>query len=216
MAKQLAKALDYVYVDTGAMYRAITLFAIESGCIGQAGFKKEALLEALSRIELEFKYNPSLGFSEMFLNGRNVEKDIRTLEVSQYVSQVSVVPEVRQKMVALQKVMGKNKGLVMDGRDIGTVVFPQAELKIFMTASPDIRATRRYKELLDRGEDISYEEVLENVQARDYIDSHRKVSPLKQAEDAIVLDNSSMSQKEQFERALALAEHRIQKNKKGA
>ncbi|NNC63060.1 MAG: (d)CMP kinase, partial [Eudoraea sp.] len=154
MAKQLAKALDYVYVDTGAMYRAITLFAIESGCIGPAGFKKEALLEALSGIQLEFKYNPSLGFSEMFLNGRNVEKEIRTLEVSQYVSQVSVVPEVREKMVALQKEMGKNKGLVMDGRDIGTVVFPQAELKIFMTASPDIRATRRYKELLDRGEEI--------------------------------------------------------------
>ncbi|MEY8019957.1 (d)CMP kinase [Muriicola sp. SD30] len=216
MAKQLAKALDYVYVDTGAMYRAITLFAIESGCIGPAGFKKQALLEALSGIELKFKYNPTLGFSEMFLNGRNVEKDIRTLEVSQYVSQVSVVPEVREKMVALQKVMGENKGLVMDGRDIGTVVFPQAELKIFMTASPDIRATRRYKELLDRGEEISFEEVLENVQARDYIDSHRKVSPLKQAEDAVVIDNSSMNQKEQFERALALAEHKIQKNKKGA
>lgn len=216
MAKQLAKALDYVYVDTGAMYRAITLFAIESGCIGPAGFKKKALLEALSGIELEFKYNPSLGFSEMFLNGRNVEKDIRTLEVSQYVSQVSVVPEVREKMVSLQKVMGENKGLVMDGRDIGTVVFPKAELKIFMTASPDIRATRRYKELLDRGEEISFEEVLENVQARDYIDSHRKVSPLKQAEDAVVIDNSSMSQKEQFERALTLAEHKIQENKKGA
>ncbi|QBA63773.1 (d)CMP kinase [Muriicola soli] len=209
MAKQLAKALDYIYVDTGAMYRAITLFAIENDLIGPAGFKKSTLIGELPNLNLEFKYNASLGFSEMYLNGRHVEKEIRTLEVSQFVSQVSVVPEVREKMVALQKAMGKNKGLVMDGRDIGTVVFPEAELKIFMTASPDIRATRRYKELLDRGADISFEEVLENVQARDYIDSHRKFSPLKKAEDAVVLDNSKLNQDEQFKRALALAEEKI-------
>ncbi|MBT8282516.1 MAG: (d)CMP kinase [Muriicola sp.] len=209
MAKQLAKALDYIYVDTGAMYRAITLFSIENELIGPSGFHKDSLISELPNIDLEFRYNASLGFSEMYLNGKNVEKEIRTLEVSQFVSQVSVVPEVREKMVALQKAMGKNRGLVMDGRDIGTVVFPEAELKIFMTASPDIRATRRYKELLDRGADISFEEVLENVQARDYIDSHRKFSPLKKAEDAIVLDNSKMNQEEQFKRALALAEEKI-------
>ncbi|MBT8280730.1 MAG: (d)CMP kinase [Muriicola sp.] len=209
MAKQLAKALDYIYVDTGAMYRAITLFSIENELIGPSGFHKDSLIGELPNIDLEFRYNASLGFSEMYLNGKNVEKEIRTLEVSQFVSQVSVVPEVREKMVALQKAMGKNRGLVMDGRDIGTVVFPEAELKIFMTASPDIRATRRYKELLDRGADISFEEVLENVQARDYIDSHRKFSPLKKAEDAIVLDNSKMNQEEQFKRALALAEEKI-------
>ncbi|NER08960.1 cytidylate kinase [Muriicola jejuensis] len=210
MAKQLARALGYIYVDTGAMYRAVTLYALRKGYISEKGFEKEPLLSDLPGIDLNFRYNPDLGYSEIYLDGENVEKEIRTLEVSNYVSQISVVAEVRQKLVALQKDMGRNKGLVMDGRDIGTVVFPNAELKIFMTASPDIRATRRYKELLDRGALISFEEVLENVQKRDYLDSHREHSPLKQAEDAVVIDNSSMSQQEQFERALSLAELRIQ------
>jgi len=209
MAKQLAKALGYIYVDTGAMYRAITLYALQHGYIGPDGFKDESLLRDLPEIDLRFEYNPDLGYAEIYLNDVNVEGQIRTLEVSRYVSQVSVVKEVREKLVILQKEMGKNKGLVMDGRDIGTVVFPEAELKLFMTASPDIRATRRYKELLDRGDNISFEEVLENVQARDYIDSHRKFSPLKKAEDAIVIDNSAMSQDEQFQRALSLARQRI-------
>ncbi len=146
----------------------------------------------------------------MYMNGVNVEKEIRTLEVSNFVSQISVVPEVRKKLVALQQEMGREKGLVMDGRDIGTVVFPKAELKIFMTASPDIRATRRFKELLDRGALISYEEVLENVQKRDFLDSTREHSPLKKAEDAIVIDNSAMSQEEQLERALSLAQKRVE------
>jgi cytidylate kinase len=209
MAKRLAKTLGYIYVDTGAMYRAVTFYALKQGFIDEDIFKKEALIKALPQIALTFRYNQELGFSEMYLNDQNVEQEIRTLEVSRFVSQISVVPEVRQKLVALQKEMGKDKGLVMDGRDIGTVVFPQAELKMFMTASADIRATRRYKELLDRGAIISYEEVLENVQARDYLDSHREHSPLKKADDAVVIDNSAMSQDEQFERALSLAEMRI-------
>ncbi|GGD42085.1 (d)CMP kinase [Muriicola marianensis] len=210
MAKQLARALGYIYVDTGAMYRAVTLYALQKGYIDENDFRKDALVADLKAIDLSFKYNPELQYSEMYLNGSNVEKEIRTLEVSGYVSQISVVPEVRQKLVALQQEMGREKGLVMDGRDIGTVVFPHAELKIFMTASPDIRATRRYKELLDRGALISYEEVLENVQKRDFLDSNREHSPLKKAEDAIVMDNSAMSQKEQFERALSLVQMRLE------
>lgn len=210
MAKQLARALGYIYVDTGAMYRAITLYALQKGYIDERDFRKDPLLADLQKIDLSFKYNPELQFSEMYMNGVNVEKEIRTLEVSNFVSQISVVPEVRKKLVALQQEMGREKGLVMDGRDIGTVVFPKAELKIFMTASPDIRATRRFKELLDRGALISYEEVLENVQKRDFLDSTREHSPLKKAEDAIVIDNSAMSQEEQLERALSLAQKRVE------
>ncbi|WP_373017225.1 (d)CMP kinase [Muriicola sp.] len=210
MAKQLARALGYIYVDTGAMYRAITLYALQKGYIDEGDFRKDPLLADLQKIDLSFKYNPELQFSEMYMNGVNVEKEIRTLEVSNFVSQISVVPEVRKKLVALQQEMGREKGLVMDGRDIGTVVFPKAELKIFMTASPDIRATRRFKELLDRGALISYEEVLENVQKRDFLDSTREHSPLKKAEDAIVIDNSAMSQEEQLERALSLAQKRVE------
>lgn len=209
MAKQLAKELGYIYVDTGAMYRAITLYALQKGYIGPNVNGLDLLIPELPLIHLEFKYNAALGYSEMYLNKVNVENKIRTLEVSRYVSQVSVIKEVRHKLVALQKEMGAKKGLVMDGRDIGTVVFPEAELKIFMTASPEIRATRRYKELLKRGADIHFEEVLENVQQRDYLDSNRKVSPLKKAEDAVVIDNSSMSPEQQFQKALSLAQDRI-------
>ncbi|NNJ89957.1 MAG: (d)CMP kinase [Eudoraea sp.] len=209
MAKQLAKALGYIYVDTGAMYRAITLYAIQKGYIGQDIDKLDLLISDLPSIHLEFRYNTSLGYSEIYLNEVNVENKIRTLQVSSFVSQVSVIKEVRHKLVKLQKEMGAKKGLVMDGRDIGTVVFPDAQLKIFMTASMEIRATRRYKELLDRGADISYEEVLENVQQRDYLDSNREVSPLKKADDAVVLDNSYLSPEEQFQKALSLAQDRI-------
>lgn len=212
MAKQLAKALGYIYVDTGAMYRAVTLYALQKGYIGPKGNDLGLLIDELPLIHLEFKYNAALGYSEMYLNKENVENKIRTLEVSRFVSQVSVVEEVRQKLVLLQKEMGKNKGLVMDGRDIGTVVFPDAELKIFMTASPEIRATRRYKELLDSGADISFEEVLENVQQRDFLDSNREFSPLRKATDAVVLDNSSMNPEEQFQKALSLAQDRINKS----
>ncbi len=200
LAKQLAKALSYVYVDTGAMYRAVTLFAMQKGFIGSGKNDFDGLVRSLEDIVLKFSYNEELGFAEMFLNGKNVEKDIRTLEVSRNVSQVAEIEEVRAKLVELQKEMGKEKGVVMDGRDIGTVVFPNAELKIFMTASPEKRAYRRYKELLERGDNVVYEDILENVQKRDYIDSHRKISPLKKADDAVEFDNSDMGLKEQFER----------------
>jgi len=209
MAKQLAKALGYIYVDTGAMYRAVTLFALQKGYIGPNVDRLDLLILDLPLIHLEFRMNDALGYSEMYLNNVNVEKEIRTLEVSRFVSQVSVIKEVRRKLVVLQQEMGVKKGLVMDGRDIGTVVFPDAKLKIFMTASLEIRATRRYKELLDRGADISFEEVLENVQHRDFLDSNREFSPLRKAEDAVVIDNSSMSPEQQFQRALSLAQERI-------
>jgi cytidylate kinase len=201
IAKQLAKALGYVYVDTGAMYRAVTLYAMRNGFVGdEAGENIQALVKSLSSIRLTFEYNENLGYAEMYLNGENVETEIRTLQVSKYVSRVSEIEEVRHKLVDMQKKMGKEKGIVMDGRDIGTVVFPDAELKIFMTASPDKRAYRRYKELLDKGEKVAYEDVLKNVQYRDDIDSNRTFSPLRKAKDAIGFDNSDMGLKEQFER----------------
>lgn len=205
IAKHLAKELNYLYVDTGAMYRAVTLYAMQRGFIREDFFDKELLIQNLKNISLEFRYNDDLKFSEMYLNGENVEREIRTMEVSGYVSLVSEISEVRKKLVEQQQLMGKNKGLVMDGRDIGTVVFPDAELKLFMTASPEKRATRRYKELLDRGHKVSYEEVLENVQKRDFIDSTREDSPLTKADDAVEFDNSDMGLKEQFERVYSLA-----------
>ncbi len=212
VARQLAGALAYVYVDTGAMYRAITLFALRSGFISGDTVDQHALIDNLEDLQLEFRHNPETGRSDMYLNDENVEKEIRTLEVSRAVSQVSVFPEVREKLVTLQRQMGKSKGIVMDGRDIGTVVFPDAELKIFMTASPDIRAARRYKELLDRGEEVVFEEVLENVRKRDHIDANRPVSPLKKAEGAVVIDNSDMSLDEQYERLRHLAQQVIAKD----
>lgn len=204
IAKQLAKELGYIYVDTGAMYRAVTLFALRNKYITEADFLVNDLVANLDSIALSFVYNESLGFAEMYLNGENVESEIRTLNVSNYVSKIAAVPEVRYQLVKQQQKMGAEKGIVMDGRDIGTVVFPDAELKLFMTASPEKRAMRRYKELLDKGDDVKYEDVLRNVQNRDYIDSHREDSPLKQAKDAIAFDNSDMGLKEQFERILNL------------
>lgn len=213
LAKQLAKALKYIYVDTGAMYRAITLFAMRNGYIGDGEEKVEDLVSNLDKINLKFVYNSDKGFAEMHLNDENVEKDIRTLEVSKNVSRIAELKEVRVKLVALQQEMGKDKGIVMDGRDIGTVVFPDAEFKIFMTASPEKRAYRRYKELLDRGDKVTYGDILDNVQKRDYIDSHREFSPLKQAKDAIEFDNSDMGLEEQFERIYGYAKRIIEKQK---
>ena len=214
IAKQLAKALGYVYVDTGAMYRAVTYFALEKGFLDTDHEDVEGLLNALSQIHMKFEYNPKLGFSEMYMNGKNVEKEIRTMKVSQKVSKVATLEEVRSKLVSMQKAMGKEKGIVMDGRDIGTVVFPDAELKLFMTASAEKRATRRYKELLDKGEEVAYEEVLKNVQQRDHIDSTREISPLKKADDALVFDNSDMGLEEQFNRVLDYAKRVILQQKK--
>jgi cytidylate kinase len=200
IAKRLANALEYAFIDTGAMYRAVTLFALKSGWITNKQVKTEALLSELANTKLKFVPNTALGKSEMHLNGINVETEIRKMEVSENVSQIAIIKEVREKLVALQQEMGLKKGIVMDGRDIGTVVFPNAELKIFMTASPETRANRRYKELLDRGEQVTFEDVLKNVRERDYIDSHREISPLRRAEDAIEFDNSDMGLDEQFDR----------------
>ncbi|WP_309609735.1 (d)CMP kinase [Flavobacterium sp.] len=198
LAKELAKHLGYIFVDTGAMYRAVTLFALENKFIKQDFFDQKALIENLPNINLEFQFNKDFGFAEMFLNGDNIEKQIRTIQVSSYVSQVATISEVREKLVEQQQEMGKNKGIVMDGRDIGTVVFPNAELKIFMTASAQTRAQRRFDELQSKGDEVTFEEVLKNVQDRDFIDTNRLDSPLKKAEDAIEIDNSNLSRKEQY------------------
>jgi cytidylate kinase len=204
LAKQLANHLGYVYVDTGAMYRAVAFFAMQNGYIGASFFDKETLINSLPFIRLEFKFNPDLGFGEMYLNDTNVETQIRTIEVSNFVSKVAEISEVRSKLVEQQKQMGENKGIVMDGRDIGTVVFPDAELKIFMTASATTRAERRFAELKQKGDNVTYEEVLKNVEERDYIDTHREDSPLVMAEDAIEIDNSHLTREEQFEVVLSL------------
>lgn len=206
LAKQLAKHMGFVYVDTGAMYRAVTFFAMEHGYINAESLDKESLINALPTVKLEFKYNPQIGFAEMFLNGRNVEKEIRTIEVSSFVSKIAEISQVRSKLVEQQQKMGQGKGIVMDGRDIGTVVFPDAELKIFMTASPETRARRRYDELQSKGENVSFDEVLKNVQERDYIDTHRDDSPLRKAADAIEIDNSHLDRQEQFDTVLDLVD----------
>lgn len=204
LAKELAKHLGYIYVDTGAMYRAVTLFAMQMGYISKDYFDKQTLINSLHDIKLHFEFNSTLGFAEMYLNNTNVEKEIRTLEVSNYVSKIAEISKVRAKLVEQQQEMGKEKGIVMDGRDIGTVVFPNAELKIFMTASPETRAKRRFNELLNNSQNVTYEEVLKNVQERDYIDTHREDSPLIIADDAIEIDNSHLTKYEQFEAVLDL------------
>jgi cytidylate kinase len=204
LAKQLAQQLGYIYVDTGAMYRAVAYFAMQNQLISVDSFNKVDLVNQLKNIVLEFKFNNELGFAEMYLNGTNVEKAIRTIEVSGYVSKVAEVSEVRAKLVEQQQEMGKNKGIVMDGRDIGTVVFPDAELKIFMTASAVTRAQRRFDELVQKGDSVSYDEVLKNVEERDYIDTHREDSPLVMAEDAVEIDNSHLTREEQFQTVLEL------------
>ena len=209
LAKQLAQKLGYVFVDSGAMYRAITLFAMQHGYISDDFFDKSALVLGLDAIRLEFRFNADLGFSEMFLNGENVETAIRTIAVSSFVSRIAEVSEVRIKLVEQQQFMGKRKGVVMDGRDIGTVVFVDAELKIFMIASPQTRAQRRFAELSASDPNLTFEAVLKNVQERDYIDTHREDSPLRKADDAIEIDNSNMDKTEQFELVLNLVKTKL-------
>ncbi len=199
MAKALAKELGYVYIDSGAMYRVVTLVALRNGWIENKVPNKEKILEGLKDIRITFKWDEEKGMNTTFLNGENVEDEIRQLEVSENVSPISTIAEVREEMVHQQRENGRNKGIVMDGRDIGTVVFPDAELKIFMTASSEIRAQRRYLELTEKGQEVNFEEILANVEGRDKIDSTRAVSPLKKADDAVVLDNSHLSRKEQLE-----------------
>lgn len=198
IAKAVASEFGYVFIDSGAMYRAVTLFALRQNLITDGNVDKQKLIEFLPEIKIEFRFNPETQKSDTYLNGENVEDEIRQLPVSQNVSPVATIPEVRTAMVRQQQEMGKNKGIVMDGRDIGTVVFPEAELKLFVTASPEIRAQRRFDELKAKGEDVSFDEILHNVQERDRIDSTRETSPLKKADDAIVLDNSNMTREEQM------------------
>ncbi|MCD7937924.1 MAG: (d)CMP kinase, partial [Tannerellaceae bacterium] len=197
MAKDLANEIGYTYIDTGAMYRAVTLYCIESGFLIDGCLDEEKLKEQLPDIEIRLKYNPGTGRPDTYLNGRNVETEIRRMDVSSQVSRIAALSYVRKALVKQQQEMGKEKGIVMDGRDIGTVVFPNAELKIFVTASPEVRARRRVDELLAKGEPVTYEEVLANVLERDHIDSTREDSPLRQAGDALLLDNSVMSVEEQ-------------------
>lgn len=197
MAKDLAREVGYVYVDTGAMYRCVTLYALRNGLFTADGINEEALRSRLSDINISFKFNPEAGRPDTYLNGELVERDIRTMEVSSHVSPIATLGFVREAMVAQQQEMGRGGGIVMDGRDIGTVVFPHAELKIFVTASAEVRAQRRYDELKQKGMEADYQDILKNVQERDYIDSHRAVSPLRQADDAILLDNSHMTIAEQ-------------------
>ncbi|WP_346861757.1 (d)CMP kinase [uncultured Draconibacterium sp.] len=199
MAKSLAKQLGYIYIDTGAMYRVVTLVALRNGWINNKVPDTQKVINGLKDIHITFKWDEKLGQNTTFLNGENVETEIRQLEVSQNVSPISTIAEVRHEMVRQQRENGKNKGVVMDGRDIGTVVFPDAELKIFMTASPEIRAQRRFLELSEKGDKVNFEEILANVEGRDKIDSTRAVGPLKQADDALVLDNSNLSREEQLE-----------------
>lgn len=197
MAKDLAREIGYIYIDTGAMYRAVTLYALRSGCFAADGRLMASKLEAgLNGVKISFRLNAD-GRPETLLNGECVEKEIRGMEVSSHVSEVAALPKVREALVHQQRLMGQEKGIVMDGRDIGTVVFPHAELKVFVTASAEVRAERRYKELKDKGQEANLEEIIENVNKRDYLDTHRAVSPLRQAEDAVVLDNTNMTISEQ-------------------
>ena len=199
MAKDLAKELGYIYVDTGAMYRSVTLFALRNGLINEEGINTEKLAEKMNDIHITFVFNPETGRPDTYLNGELVEKEIRSIEVSNQVSPIAAIPFVREAMVEQQKKMGENKGVVMDGRDIGTVVFPNAELKIFVTASAEVRAQRRYDELKAKGMEADFDDILKNVQERDYLDSHREISPLRKVDDAIELDNSFMNIDEQNE-----------------
>ena len=213
IAKALAQKLGYIYLDSGAMYRAVTLFVLRKGFISEGKPDSESLVSALPEIEINFRFNPYTGQNETYLNGENVENEIRQLPVSQNVSPVSTIGKIREAMVTQQRKMGRQKGIVMDGRDIGTVVFPDAELKVFVTASPEIRAQRRYDELTAKGETVNFEEILNNVLERDRIDSTRKESPLRKADDAVLLDNSFLTREEQLDWIVRLAEKRIEQIK---
>lgn len=209
MAKSLAAQVGYIYVDTGAMYRAVTLFAMRQGLFDAQGQPDAARLEALvPKIEVSFRLDPDTHLPLVCLNGEVVEEEVRTLEVSSHVSAIAALPFVREALTRQQQRMGEEKGIVMDGRDIGTVVFPQAELKVFVTASAEVRAQRRFLELTAKGQTVAFEDILRNVQERDYIDSHREVAPLRQADDALVLDNSELTREEQMQWLLDRFEER--------
>jgi CMP/dCMP kinase len=197
-ARAIAKELNYIFIDSGAMYRAVTLYCIRKGLTGEGSADRKAIVNELKNIHIEFVYNPDKSEYETFLNSENVENEIRGVEVSEYVSLISKIPDVRSRMVELQREIGSFRGIVMDGRDIGTVVFPDADLKIFMTASVDIRAKRRYDEMTGKGMKVDPEEIRRNIVARDITDENRDISPLRKADDAIVLDNSRMSIVEQM------------------
>lgn len=199
MAKDLAREIGYIYIDSGAMYRAVTLYCIENSLVDGKEINTDKLREAMKDIRISFQLNAETGRPDTYLNGVNVESKIRTMEVSSLVSPVATLDFVREAMVAQQQAMGKEKGIVMDGRDIGTTVFPDAELKIFVTASAEVRAQRRYDELKAKGQEASYEEILANVKERDFIDQNREVSPLRKADDAILLDNSNLTIAQQKE-----------------
>ncbi|SHF29933.1 cytidylate kinase [Mariniphaga anaerophila] len=212
LAKSLARELGYIYIDSGAMYRVVTLYALRNGWIQNGQPLREKVIEGLKNIKITFHWDEQTEKNTTFLNGENVEDEIRQLEVSQNVSPISTIGEVRHEMVKQQRENGKNKGIVMDGRDIGTVVFPDAELKIFMTASPQIRAQRRYLELKQKGLDVDFDEILKNVEDRDTIDSGREISPLRKADDAIVLDNSNLTRQEQLQWSLEKATEKMEGN----
>ena len=197
-AKAIAARLGYIFIDTGAMYRAVTLYSLEHGAVVDGEVLQDKVVALLPQIEISFRFNAERGASDIYVNGVEVEQKIRSIEVSNLVSKISSIAQVREKLVAMQQRMGQERGVVMDGRDIGTVVFPDAELKIYMTADPAVRAQRRYDELTAKGDDVTLEEILENVISRDHADMNREISPLRQAEDAIVLDNSHMSVEEQM------------------
>lgn len=207
VAKQLAKHFNFIYVDSGAMYRAVTLFALQRGCFDDKDFDKDLLINTLDKISIAFKFNNNTQKSEIILNGNNVESSIRGMEVSKRVSSVAAIPQVREKLVALQREMGKKHSIIMDGRDIGSVVFPDADIKFFMTATASERAKRRFEELKGKGDETSYEEILENVKTRDHIDSTRAHSPLTQTDDAILIDNTNLTQEEQFKKMMTVIEN---------
>jgi len=209
LAKQLAQKLQYIYVDSGAMYRAVALYTLQNNLIENNELNTAALINNLPKISVSFQYNELLKVSEIYLNGVNVNTEIRSMEVSNTVSRVATVPEIRQQLVALQQQMGAQKGIVMDGRDIGTVVFPDAELKLFMTSSANTRAQRRFDELIESGALVTFEDVLENITSRDYLDSTREDSPLFKATDAIEIDNSNLSLDQQFDKVLALVASKL-------
>lgn len=212
VAKQIAKKLHYIYIDSGAMYRAITYYAMKMKFINSSEFKKVQLIGSLKDIHLSFSLNRNKDVAEIYLNGENIEKEIRSLEVSKLVSKVAEISEVRRMLVKQQQEYGLNKGVVMDGRDIGTVVFPDAELKLFMTATAEKRATRRFDELISRGDKVNFEEILKNVEYRDLIDSTREDSPLRKADDAIEIDNSDLTLEEQFDKIYKLVKKKLKDN----
>lgn len=210
MAKDLAKEIGYVYVDTGAMYRSVTLYALQHMLFNEDGsVKEEELKKEMPNINISFQFNHETGRPDCYLNGKLVEKDIRSLEVSNHVSPIAAIGFVREELVAQQKKMGEAKGIVMDGRDIGTTVFPNAELKIFVTAGAEVRAQRRFDELKEKGMPADFDAILKNVEERDYIDTHREVSPLRKADDAIILDNSHLTIAEQKKWLLDLFHQKV-------